>query len=74
MNQLEISNQSIQETIKRSIEEATEKKRIKNEIAKVDRELNNIFLFKEILGIRYIPAVTIINNGGENDGINKRSS
>lgn len=52
----------IQETVKQVIEDAIEKKRIKKQINAVDRELDNIFVFRDVLGIRYIPAKSFINN------------
>lgn len=56
-----LTQQQIQEQVNQVIKEAMEKKKIKNQLMEVDKELNNIFLFRDILGIRYIPAVTIIN-------------
>ena len=57
----QLTEQQIQEKVNQVIEEAMEKKKIKNQLREVDKELNNIYLFRDILGIRYIPAVTIIN-------------
>lgn len=62
MVKMEITQQQIQEKINKVIEDAMEKKRINKQLSEVDKELNNIHLFREILGIRYIPGSTIINN------------
>ena len=51
----------IQEAVKRAVEEAMERKKINQQISDIDRELDNIHLFRDILGIRYIPTVDIIN-------------
>ena len=61
MVRMEITEQQIQEKVNKVIEDAMEKKRIKKKINEVDKELSNIFLFRDILGIRYIPANIIIN-------------
>jgi len=58
---MEITEQQIQEKVNKVIEDALEKKRINKQISEVDKELNNIHLFKNILGIRYIPGSSIIN-------------
>ena len=50
----------IQQTVKRVIEEAMEKKRIQKELTAINKELDNIYLFRDILGIRYIPAVNVV--------------
>ena len=51
----------IQEAVKRAVEEAMERKKINQQISDINRELDNIHLFRDILGIRYIPTVDIIN-------------
>ena len=58
---MELTEQQIQEKVNKVIEDAMEKKRIKKQINEVNKELSNIFLFRDILGIRYIPANIIIN-------------
>ena len=61
MTQPTIQSIQIQEAVKRAVEEAMERKKINQEISDIDKELDNIHLFRDILGIRYIPTVDIIN-------------
>jgi len=51
----------IQEAVKKAVVEAMEKKKMNKEIKDIVKELDNIHLFRDILGIRYIPTVDIRN-------------